>query len=314
MVGQLVARPKWVGHHDEQVRPVERQVVVPAVPDDDFRLVLGGVEDVGVVDPGEDDASGIDMGFVLLAFLDRGVMQIEVGVTREPLDALCHEVAIGHRMADDHDPQPSVGQEAGHVAARLALAGAGPDGTDRHHRSPALQHRPPRSEQLEVGAGRHRTGSGVHDGLVTHIAVGEHDRVDALLGDDPTELRLGVDRDALGISRAGQCRRVAPIGDARDLGRREGDDRDTGILAVDDVEVVKIAPCCTHDQDPLLIHRGTEPFRRGWDGRGEITRVRAVSTRVSARRGPPGQCRTARRVGRFGVTVSGPGRVLRGPG
>jgi hypothetical protein len=49
VVGQLVTGPERIGDGDEQVGGVEREVVVPPVPDDDVRLLLGPAKDVKVV-------------------------------------------------------------------------------------------------------------------------------------------------------------------------------------------------------------------------------------------------------------------------
>jgi hypothetical protein len=82
----------------------------------------------------------------------------------------------------------------------------------------------------------------MHDRLVADVAVREHDLVDPLVGDEPLELRLGMDRDAGRVARPGQLRRVAAVGDAGDLGGGERDDLGRGIVAVDDVEVVEVLP------------------------------------------------------------------------
>jgi hypothetical protein len=55
------------------------------------------------------------------------------------------------------------------------------------------------------------------------IAVGEDHLVDGLPPADLGQVALVEDRNAVGISRASQRSGIAPIGDPRNLGGREGD-------------------------------------------------------------------------------------------
>lgn len=86
------------------------------------------------------------------------------------------------------------------------------------------------------------------------VAVGEDDRLRPLVTDEPLELRLGHDRDALRIEGPRQLGRIGAAGDARDLRRREGHHVARGIVAVDDVEVMEVPPRGTHDHDSRAIH------------------------------------------------------------
>ena len=63
-------------HGDVEVRPVERQVVVPTVPEQDVALLLGLLEDRSVVDARVHDRAGVDVGLVLLPFLDRLAVEV----------------------------------------------------------------------------------------------------------------------------------------------------------------------------------------------------------------------------------------------
>ncbi len=159
-------------------------------------------------------------------------------------------------MADDDRGQVPAGEQLGNVPSGLALARAGPAGADRDHRPGALDHGPLRSKDREVGPGGQRSRSGVHDGLVGDVAVGEHDRLDPFVADHPLELLLGEDRDPGRMELARQLGRIAPSGDARDLGRGEGHDLDGRIVPVGDVEVVEVAPGGAHDQDSPSAHDG----------------------------------------------------------
>ncbi len=186
----------------------------------------------------------------------------------------------------------------GEVARRLALAGAGARRPGRDDRLRALDHRVDGSEQHEVGPAGERPAGLVHDELVGDVAVGEDDAVDLLAREDLLELLLGDDRDPLGVERAGQLRRVAPILDAGDLRRRDGDDLHRGVVAIDDVEVVEVAPGGPHDHDLQAVHgssvlqaiAGNARARAGWCARARRRRRRRTSrfpTRARRSSSPP---------------------------
>jgi hypothetical protein len=85
--------------------------------------------------------------------------------------------------------------------------------------------------------------------LVGHVAVAVGHLVDGQVGDQPAGVGMRVDRDAVGITGAGQGRRIHTTCGERDLGGDEGDDLVARAVPVDDVEVVKAAARGSHDQD-----------------------------------------------------------------
>jgi hypothetical protein len=89
----------------------------------------------------------------------------------------------------------------------------------------------------------------VHDVLVRHVGVREHDLVDLVLAHELLERRLGKDRNAVGIERPRQFSGVAATVDVRDLSRGERDDVVLGVVPVDEVEVVEIPTGGPRDQD-----------------------------------------------------------------
>jgi hypothetical protein len=205
-------------------------------------------------------APGVQVRLVLLALFAGGVVAIQVRVFGVALDALGNEVAVRHRMADDHDLEAFLLQESGEVAGGLALACAGAGRAGREDGLRARDHRPRGPEQFEIGAAGERPTGGVHDVLVGDVAVGEDDQIGVLVGDHALQLGLGKDRDAGRIELAGELGRVVAAGDARDLGRRsEGHDLVVGIVTVSRVEVVEVAPCGSHDDDASSCH-GLRPF------------------------------------------------------
>lgn len=106
IVGELVTRAMRIGDHDVQIGDEEGQIVVAAIPQDDIRLVFGAGEDGGVIHAGEDHVTVIEVRLVLLALLDGGLVQVEVGVAAEALHGLLAQIAVGHRMAH-HDDAPA---------------------------------------------------------------------------------------------------------------------------------------------------------------------------------------------------------------
>jgi hypothetical protein len=252
----LIARSQRVGDNEEEVWPVEREVVVATVPQDDVGLELGLMQDRPVVDTCVHDPPGVEMGLVLLALFDRRLEPIEIAVGSVALDTLGGEVAVRHGVADDDRCDAPIGEEGGNVSGRLALARPRSRRADRDDRTAAPEHRPIGAQEREVRPRRERSRRRVHHGLVAHVAVGEHHRIDVVVADDLLELLLGQDGNPGGVQRACQFRRISAIGNARNLGRGEGNDLDVRIVAVDDVEVVEVAPSGAHDRDSPAVHRG----------------------------------------------------------
>ena len=89
----------------------------------------------------------------------------------------------------------------------------------------------------------------MHHLFVRHIAIGEDHLIDRLGAADVLERAFILDGDAIGIEFAGQRRRITPPGDAGDLRGGEGDHPHRGIIAIDHIEIVEIAPGGAEDQD-----------------------------------------------------------------
>ena len=232
----------------------ERRVVVAAVPDDHVSLLLGGLQDRGVVDAGEDEVALGEVRLVLLALLDRAVGRVEVLVAREALDDLLREVAVGHGVPEDGDALSVVAQELSDPAGCLALPRAGADRADRDRRLRRGERRVVRREEAEARAGGERERADVHHVLVRHVRVREDDLVDLVLADQVAQLGLGLDRDPVRIELTREERGIDATRDVRDLRRGERDDLVFLAPAVDDVEVVEVAPGRTRDQNPLSPH------------------------------------------------------------
>ena len=111
------------------------------------------------------------------------------------------------------------------------------------------------TQQDKIGADRKSARRDVHDVLVRDVAVGEHDLIHGLGAAQRFQLRLLHDGNAARIERTRKRRRINPAGDARDLRGGERHDFSCGIVAVDHVEVVKIAAGGAHDDDPTAPHR-----------------------------------------------------------
>jgi hypothetical protein len=149
-----VADPQRVGDHDVQVGPVERQVVVAAVPQQDVGLGLGPLQDGVVVDPGVDDRARGQVRLVLLALLDGGAGGHQVLHRGEPLHGLAGQVAVGHGVADGHHLAAGGAQDLGDPPGGLGLARPGADRAHRHHRHRRHELGLLGAEQPEVGPGR----------------------------------------------------------------------------------------------------------------------------------------------------------------
>ena len=94
----------------------------------------------------------------------------------------------------------------------------------------------------------------MHHVLVRDVRIAEHDLADLALAHDLLELGLGDDRDPVGIARPRQLGRVHAAVDVRDLGRREAHHLVLVAAAVDEVEVVEVAPCGADDEHASWGH------------------------------------------------------------
>src|SRR5262249_49762564 len=117
------------------------------------------------------------------------------------------------------------------------------------------------------------------------------------LRDEPREVGLMMDLDAVRVVRTRERGRVHTVVDERDLRGGERDDLGLGVVAIDGIEVVEVAAGGSHDQD-ATGHGG--PFRedvmRGWLRRPALRRGMYPSRRITAaitrgRRDPRGDPR-----------------------
>jgi hypothetical protein len=249
MMGGHLPRPQGIGDCDMQIGTKKREIVVAAVPDDDVGLGVGQAHDCSVVDPGKDQVAGSQMGLVLLPLLRRAAGSIQIAHGGKPLHAGGREISVGHRVTQHRDSQAPIAHPPRGEPRDRRFAATGPHRRDCEHRARGPQHRSPRPQQREVGAGRQRAGCQVHDVLVRHVAVGEDDLLDAMRAAPGLELLLGNDGNAVGIEGAGERGRITTPGDAGDLCCGEGDHLDGGIVAIDHVEVVEVAAGRSHDHD-----------------------------------------------------------------
>ncbi|HTP90697.1 MAG TPA: hypothetical protein VMJ52_03115 [Xanthobacteraceae bacterium] len=119
-----------------------------------------------------------------------------------------------------------------------------------------MQHRSLGPEQNEIGAGSQSARRSVHDVLVPDVAVGEYDLIHSLRPAQRFKLRLSYDGNAMRIERARKSGRISPAADARYLRGGKCQNFNCRIVAIDDIEVVKIAAGRTHDDDPTAGRHG----------------------------------------------------------
>jgi hypothetical protein len=94
----------------------------------------------------------------------------------------------------------------------------------------------------------------MHDLFVPDVAVGEDDLIDLVRPAQAFELGLLEDRDSAGIIATGERGRIAPAGNAGNLRRREGDHLACRVVAIDDIEIMKI-PSRSPDDDDAAASR-----------------------------------------------------------
>ena len=101
----------------------------------------------------------------------------------ESLHPLLREVTVGHRVADDSRPQALLDQQIGHKPRGRTLSGPGTNREYRDDRDGTLHLGLAWAQKAEVGSRSKDSGGLVHDVLMGHVAVGEHDLVDVFVDD-----------------------------------------------------------------------------------------------------------------------------------
>jgi hypothetical protein len=123
-----------VNDRDQEISPIERHVVVAAVPEDNVRFLFGLTNDHFVIDTGVNHDSRIDVRLVLLALLDRAFVLVEIAQRGEALAGLFGEVAVRHGMTDRHHLLAHRLKHLGDPASGLRFPATGANGTDGDHR------------------------------------------------------------------------------------------------------------------------------------------------------------------------------------
>ena len=118
-----------------------------------------------------------------------------------------------------------------------------------------MQHGSLRTEQNKIRARRKNARRDMHHVLVGDIAIGKHDLVHGLGAAQRFQLRFLDDGNAARIERTGKRSRINSAGDARDLRRSERHNFSCGVVAVDHIEIMKIAAGGADDDDPAAPSR-----------------------------------------------------------
>lgn len=116
----------------------------------------------------------LDVGVVLLAFLEGDVDGVADGHRGEVLDPLDGEIAVGHRLANHDRIVAPVDEEVGELACGLGLPTARSDRVDRHDGYVRVE-LPIGTDQPKVGACGEHPGGLVLAVLVSDVGGGGED-------------------------------------------------------------------------------------------------------------------------------------------
>src|ERR1039458_8770811 len=98
----------------------------------------------------------------------------------------------------------------------------------------------------------------MHQVLVGNIAVGKHDRINLVFGNQLFHILFLEDRDAFRIQASCRFGRITAAGNVRNLGGGECDYVLVGIVAEQDIEVVEVPACGAKNQNSLHGHTSRE--------------------------------------------------------
>ena len=253
VIGDRVTRPEGVQDGDVQVRDVEAAVVVASVPQDDIRRRLGLREDGTVVHSREDQVAIVDMGFVLLALLDGGLVEVQVAVGLEPLDRLLLQITVWHGVTYDGNTLAHLLDDRRHRAGGLGFARSRSGGADGDDGPLRPDGRLPMAQEHEAGPCRDGARCQMHHRFVTQVRVGQYHHVHVLGHDHLFKFLLELDGDPLWVQIASERGWIGPVIDVRDLCRGECDHIVLLAIAEENVEIVEISTGRSHDYDALAL-------------------------------------------------------------
>ena len=256
IVAQLSARPVGIRDRYHEVGFVEREIVVPAVPQNDvtaFGIFFGSTQNGFVVDAGVDHVSANHVRFILFHLFDGTFVLFKIFNSGETLHFLGNEVAVRHRMTNSHHFKSPGHQDLDDPAGGLAFAATCAGSAHGDDRLGALDHRVFRAQQDEIRTGSIDNRAQVHNTLVRDVAVSKIAYLHVVLTDQINQLRFGINGNALGIQFSGKSCRILSSVDVGNLGRGERHYVERRVVSVIRVEIVKIPTGGTND-DNILFH------------------------------------------------------------
>ena len=102
-----------------------------------------------------------------------------------------------------------------------------------------------RTDQSEIRPSGDDYLGNSHDRLIRNVAIGEHDVIHLVLGNQRAKLLLRNNGNPLGVARSGEATWVAPPGNIRNLCGGKGNDFAAGVVSITTLKVVKIASGCS---------------------------------------------------------------------
>ena len=95
-----------ISDSDHQVRIVEREVIVSAIPEHHIttvRIILCSAQDSFIINAGIDYVTAYNMRFVLFHLLNRALMLLQVFNHCKTLNLLLNKITVRHRVAHCHN-------------------------------------------------------------------------------------------------------------------------------------------------------------------------------------------------------------------
>ncbi len=97
----------------------------------------------------------------------------------------------------------------------------------------------------------------MHQIIVGHITIREHNLIHIMLFDEFRQLLLGIDRNPFGIPRSRQLRWIPPLLNPRNLSGGECHNIIRSVIAEEDIEIMEVSARSAHDQHFSFSHDRT---------------------------------------------------------
>src|SRR5271157_2543036 len=129
-----MTRSKRVNDNDLQIRVVEWEIIVSAIPQNDISLLLSLAQNLLIIYASVDDVTYVDVRLIFFPLFNRTLISLQVIVRSETLANLIREYSVRHRVTDNNHPPKILLERSRNGSRNRALTNPSPDTANGNHR------------------------------------------------------------------------------------------------------------------------------------------------------------------------------------